>query len=167
MTKSYKKRFISTYGEWQYSPETDTYDLVNRHGFWYEGPVAEAGHTDPIWRAEDWRFHHYNGDSSSFGVLWLDSETTVTNVNLGPGDKFRFRYSFGETNNGTYNNNGYTLLQYYHDQATSPAWTYIANSDGDGVKVLYDSGHPSITDGTNDSTERLTNTGLNSTSTYQ
>ena len=89
-------KFVTTYAAWEWSEREQTYILVERDGYWYEGPWALAHNVAPTWLAEDFRFR--NDDGSISAATWIAAQNTavVKGDGIAPGDNVRLRLNFGE-----------------------------------------------------------------------
>lgn len=150
----YKKGFVTTRGELRWNRETQRFETVRRDGYEYEGPWALA-HTNANFVQQNWRFR--NDDGTLVTATWIKAEDTavVGADGIGATTKFRIRFNLGDDANADSNNVGTPTLQYRVNTGGGfGSWTAVPTTAGaDGI--AFASSDQAITDGDNDSTQRL------------
>lgn len=163
MSKSRSTKFVTTFAEWQWDSESQEYRLVKREGYDYDGPWALA-HTNPTWRSTNFLFRNDDGTLSTATNIASGGENAAVVASDGilPGAKFRVRMDFGDTANADSNNVETVKLQFRVDTGGGfGAWGDVAATGS----VHYAASGQSITDGDNDTTQRLS--GVTGSATYQ
>lgn len=145
-----KRRWINTRVESVWDEAQQRYVTQSCEGYWYEGPMALAGHDPPNWVQGNYRWHD---DVATFGTNWLSNENAAPTVSFQNGDVVRLRIDFGDDASASFENAETLQLQYRVDTGGGfGSWTNMP-ADGGGDPVHYYNG--AATQGTNDSTQRL------------
>jgi len=152
----YKRRgrrgFVTTRGEYQWNDEQQRYVLVKREGYEYDGPWALA-HTNAVFEQPNWRFRYDDGTLST-ATFAAAQNTNANSGQFSPGNKFRIRFNLGDTANGDSNNTGTPTIQYRVNTGGGfGSWTSLTTAYQNGIRLT--SSDNSITDGANDTTQRL------------
>ena len=147
--RSHKKRRIYTYGEYVWDEKTQRYERVKGEYYDYEGPVALAM-DNPTWQYEHWRFRNDDGTLST--ATWIADEN-VAPTTIRPGQVFRLRVNFGDTNAADSNNTNISVKLQYN--VGGAGWNDLTTNTADAVYLTSSS--QSISDGDGDTTQRLSN----------
>ena len=118
MSKIYKPTWINTFVETQYNPETDTFEVIRKEGYWYVGPIALAA-SPPVLEQTDWAFYNDGTESGSTII-----GTKNTNPTLALDTTYLFRAGVEETA-GNAARNQTSKLQFSHNSGT---WTNITTA---------------------------------------
>lgn len=146
-----KHRWINTRIESAWDEARQKYVDTYAEGFWYDGPMALAMDTAPIWVAEDYRWVNDNGTHpvpSPVGgeATYAAAENTAITVDLNGDKQYRLRINFAETDGASGTGNEFTaapILQYSINGGT---WTTM----GAATDVRY------FSDGSSTDNETIT-----------
>ena len=148
----YTRKFVTTRFVQQWDAETKSFKTVEHEGYWYTGPWALA-HTNATFVQQNWLFRNDDGTLSTATDISASGEDTaiIAGDGIEPETKFRIRFNLGDTAAADSNNSGTPTLQYNLGGAGWIAVPTTAGADG----IAFASSDQAITDGDNDSTQRL------------
>ena len=127
-----KHRWINTRAEMEWDDTRQRYVTVDSEGYWYDGPMALAMDTAPVWLAENYRWVNDDGtltEDTTGGTAgqatYAAANNTAITVDVTGTTQYRLRTDLGETDGASGAGNEFTAAPYLQYAINGGTWTTV------------------------------------------